>query len=204
MIPTLSTIPPSCRITSVELLSTKGDNSSLGVNFPPIIVAGTRSQADPNILGPTNNPSGFLTDAEYRYSLMVLWRGDNLHLCQFRRWVSRNIYGANRKLRPPPKGRGWLGVTGEAKDTDAKDTGLALFVHRDPTGKFAIQSDVPGGMALKVPFFKFEYLANFYAAAFSGNVAIGEIWYNLEIEVDTLNSVSPRNGPPYVVRKNPP
>jgi hypothetical protein len=202
--PTTTTPPPSCCITSVELLTSKGQNAGLGVTFPPIIAGGVASQTDPNILGPVNNPSGALTGAEYRYSLMILWRGSNLHLCTFRRWVSRNIYGANRKLVPPAKGRGWLGATGEAHSSDADDTGLSVYIHIDPAGKFAIQSDVPGGMSLKAAFFRYEYLANFYAAALSGNDVKGEIWYNLEIVVDTLNDPNPTNGPPYVVRKNPP
>jgi len=198
------TPPPSCCITSVELLTSKGQNAGLGVVFPPITVGGWASQADPNILGPVNNPSGVLTSAEYRYSLMVLWRGDNLNLCNFKRWVSRNIYGANRKLIPPPKGRGWLGATGRANNLDADDTGLPVYIYIDPAGKFAIQSDVPGGLALKAAFFQYEYLANFYAAALSGNDVKGEIWYNLEMVVDALNDPNPTNRPPSIVGKNPP
>jgi hypothetical protein len=100
-----------CTIRSVELLVYPGQNAGLGPpgGFLPIIQGGQRSQADPNVLGPTNNPNGDTTPGEYRYSLMVLWRGQNLDRCVFKRWVSR--MGVPRQLlrgRLPPAlhGRG--------------------------------------------------------------------------------------------------
>ena len=169
-------------------------------------MGGVRSQGDPNTLGPTNNPNGDTNKGEYRYSLMILWRGDNLNLCEFKRWKSRTAYVANRK-QSFIKGRGWLGPIGEANDTDDPDDGLSAYVYVDPSGKFAVQSDVPGAdrlLGANPSYFKYEYFANFYAAAISGQDVKGWIRYNLEIVIPQLNDPNPQNGPPYVVNKSPP
>jgi hypothetical protein len=210
----VTTTPPiSCSISSVELLTINGQNAGLGSPFlplPPAINGNEPSQAYPNILGATNNPNGDITKGEYRYSLMVLWRGKNLDLCTFKRWVSRTLYLGNRNPKGQfSKGRGWLGATGEATPSDEPDDGYGVYLFLPLTVDYVLQSDVPGWQPIPPRFYKAEYLANYYAAAFAtpyqpGDTPLGWITYNLEIRVGQLNDPNPQNGPPYVVKKFPP
>jgi RHS repeat-associated protein len=153
---------------------------------------GRISGIDPNTyLGPYNDGDVGRLTGEYRYSLIVVWTGQHLDKCRFRRVVDSNsLMPGGVRLE---SGLGFGGATALANerlsqpDDDRATPNYNQYVRVTQT--IAVQYDAPGlwfssfNFADNAPFY---YYANFlaYAESIETEQIVGRVWYTVMIDGD--------------------